>query len=301
MAWGYRVGDQPNHLSLIVITGLSGAGNSTALHSVADAGLYCIDNLPMELLEPTIDLFASGRIHAEAGLAICMDVRNPSFAERFPAVRRSLSPRVRIFVVFMTAEAQVIATRFGATRRKHPLLVKGETLLEAIEREREMLEPVEEAADLVLDTSTWSPQHLARTLERHLTGSLPARVLHVSVTSFGFKYGQLEPVDMLFDVRFLDNPFFVSDLKRLSGLESPVRDYVFSRPAAGTMFEKMQDLLRFLLPLYYGEGKHYFRIGIGCTGGRHRSVAFAEALGQAFLSTPLANTVLTVMHRDIER
>ncbi len=295
------MGDQPKHLSVIIITGLSGAGNSTALHSLADAGLYCIDNLPMELLSSTIDLIESGRIHAESGLAICMDVRNPSFAERFPAVRRSLSLRVHMFVVFMTAEAQVIATRFGATRRKHPLLNKGETLLEAIEREREMLGPVEESADLVLDTSTWSPQQLARALEGRMVGSLPARLLHVSITSFGFKYGQLEPIDMMFDVRFLENPYFVADLKRMSGLEDPVRDYVFARPAAGTMFEKMQDILRFLLPLYYSEGKHYFRIGIGCTGGRHRSVAFAEELGRAFLTRPIPNTVMTVIHRDIDR
>jgi UPF0042 nucleotide-binding protein len=293
--------EQPRHESLIVITGLSGAGNSTALHSLADAGLYCIDNLPMELLSPTVDLIESGRIHAESGLAICMDVRNPSFAERFPAVRRGLSHRIRMYVVFMTADSQVIATRFGATRRKHPLLQQGETLLEAIEREREMLSPVEESADLVMDTSNWSPQQLARALEGRLVGALPARLLHVSVTSFGFKYGQLEPVDMLFDVRFLDNPFFVPSLKRMSGLELPVRDYVFSRSAAGSMLEKMQDMLRFLLPLYYSEGKHYFRIGIGCTGGRHRSVAFAEEIGRIFFENPIPHTVMTVIHRDIER
>lgn len=288
-------------LNLIIITGLSGAGNSTALHSLADAGLYSIDNLPMELLAPTIDMIESSRIKAESGLAICMDVRSPSFVTRFPSLRRDMAHRVRMFVVFLTANPQVLATRFSATRRKHPLLCQGETLLEAIEREREMLGPVEEASDLVIDTSNWSPQQLARTLEVKLIKILPERLLHVSVTSFGFKYGQLDPVDMMFDVRFLDNPYFVEGLKRMSGLEDPVRSYVFERPAAQTMLTKMQDILRFLLPLYYSEGKHYFRIGIGCTGGRHRSVAFAEELGRIFLGNPLPNAVMTILHRDIER
>lgn len=286
---------------LVIVTGLSGAGNSTALHALADAGLYCIDNLPMELIGPTISLLESGRIVADNGLALCMDVRDLSFATQFPELRRQLAERIRLEVVFLTADSHVLATRFGATRRKHPLLRSGETLTEAIERERELLGPVEEAADTVFDTSTWSPHQLARAVESRLSAELPARMLHVAVTSFGFKHGQVQPVDTLFDVRFLDNPYFVPALKSKSGLDAEVRDYVLGNDTARTMLAKMEDLLRFLLPLYYEEGKHYFRLGIGCTGGRHRSVCLAEEIGRLFFLKPVPHTVLTIIHRDIDQ
>jgi len=284
----------------VIVTGLSGAGSSTALHAMADAGLYCIDNLPMEMLFPTIDLLECGRIVAENGLALCMDVRGKSFAGQFPAVKKRLAERIRFEVIFLTADPYVIATRFGATRRRHPLLLDGETLTEAIERERDLLGPVEEAADTVFDTSTWSPHQLARAVENRLASDLPPRMLHVTVTSFGFKRGQTQPVDTMFDVRFLDNPYFVPGLKNKSGLDPEVREYILSNKDAQAMLGKIEDMLRFLLPLYYREGKHYFRLGIGCTGGRHRSVCFAEELGQIFLARPIPNTIMTILHRDID-
>jgi UPF0042 nucleotide-binding protein len=291
---------KPKNPLLVIVTGLAGAGNSTALAALADAGLYCIDNLPMELLVPTIDLLEQGKVYADDGLAVCMDVRDPTFAAQFPAIKRRLVDRIRTQVIFLTADPHVIAARFGATRRRHPLMRQGETLPEAIQHEREILGPVEEAADTVLDTTTWSPHQLARAIESRLQQDLPPRVLHVTVTSFGFKYGQLQPVDTMFDVRFLDNPYFVPGLKERSGLDAEVRDYIFDRAPAQTMLKKMEDLLRFLLPLYHQEGKHYFRLGIGCTGGRHRSVAFAEELGR-LLANSIPNMVLTVLHRDIDQ
>lgn len=291
---------KPANPLLVVVTGLSGAGNSTALAALADAGLYCIDNLPMELLLPTIDLFEAGKIVADFGLAVCMDVRDPTFARQFPALKKQIADRLRIEVIFLTAEPHVIAARFGATRRRHPLLHLGETLGEAIERERELLGPVEEAADAVIDTSTWSPHQLARAMETRLQEDLPARVLHVTITSFGFKYGQIQPVDTMFDVRFLDNPYFVPRLKAKSGLDEEVRKFIFSREPAQIMLARMEEMLRFLLPLYYQEGKHYFRLGIGCTGGRHRSVCMAEEMGRVFLQRPIDNTVVTILHRDID-
>lgn len=285
---------------LIIVTGLSGAGNSTALHALADAGMYCIDNLPIELIEPTIELLASGRIMAEHGLALCMDVRDQSFAGQFPALKRQLATQLQLEVIFLTADAHVIATRFSSTRRRHPLLRSGETLMEAIGRERALLGPVEEAADTVFDTSSLSPHQLARAIESRLASDLPARSLHITITSFGFKHGQIEPVDTLFDVRFLDNPYFVPTLKDRSGLTPEVREFVLALEPARVMLAKIEDLLRFLLPLYYLEGKHYFRLGIGCTGGKHRSVCLAEELGQIFLRRPIANTIVTIIHRDID-
>jgi UPF0042 nucleotide-binding protein len=286
---------------LVIVTGLSGAGNSTALNALADNGMYCIDNLPIEMLEPTIDLLESGRIVAPNGLALCMDVRDQSFAKEFPGLKRRIADRVKLDVIFLTADEQVIATRYGTTRRKHPLLRGGETLVEAIAEERALLGPVEESADHVYDTSTWSPHQLARAMEDRFSKALPARVLHVTVTSFGFKYGQHKPADMLFDVRFLDNPHFVPELKELTGMDAPVRDYVFGNDTAKTMFAKIDDMLRFLLPQYYREGKHYLRIGIGCSGGKHRSVAFAEEIGKVLLSKPVPNTIVTIIHRDVEQ
>ncbi len=291
---------KPSNPLLVIVTGLSGAGNSTALNALADAGMYCIDNLPMEMLEPTIALLESGRIVASHGLALCMDVRDESFAKQFPQLRKKLAGRVRLEVIFLTADQHAIATRFGATRRRHPLLRGGETLIEAIDHERDLLGTVEEAADIVFDTTHWSPQQLARAVEGRLANDLPPRMLHVTITSFGFKYGQAEPVDTMFDVRFLDNPYFVPELKDKSGLEAEVRDYIFSHTTAKTMLDKMEDMLRFLLPLYYREGKHYFRLGVGCTGGRHRSVCFAEELGRIFLKKPIPHTIITILHRDID-
>jgi UPF0042 nucleotide-binding protein len=285
---------------LVIVTGLSGAGNSTALAALADAGMYCIDNLPMEMLVPTIDLLEAGRFGAEHGLALCMDVRNKGFATKFPEVTRKLGARVRLEVIFLTAEDHALATRFSTTRRRHPLLGDGETLIEAIQRERELLGPVEESADAVFDTTNWTPQQLARAVEGRVQNDLSTRSLHITITSFGFKHGQLAPIDMLFDVRFLDNPYFVPELKAKSGLEPEVREFIFSRANATTMLAKMEDMLRFLVPLFYQEGKHYLRIGIGCTGGRHRSVCFAEELGRKFLAKPMPHAVLTILHRDIE-
>lgn len=290
----------PRHPLLVIVTGLSGSGNSTALNALADAGMYCIDNLPMEMIGPTIDLLESGRINAENGLALGMDVRDKSFARRFPAFKEQIADRVRTEVVFLTADDQVIATRFSTTRRKHPLLRGGETLTEVIEHERQLLSPVEEAADIVIDTSALSPHQLARAMEARFSKDLPARMLHVTITSFGFKYGQLKPVDSLFDVRFLDNPYFVPALREKTGLDVDVRDFIFGYDNAKTMFGKIEDMVRFLLPLYYQEGKHYFRLGIGCSGGRHRSVSFAEELGRVFFERPIPNTITTIIHRDIE-
>lgn len=290
-----------NDLMLVIVTGLSGAGNSTALNALADSGMYAIDNLPMEMIDSVIDLLESGRISAPHGLALGMDVRDQRFAAEFPALKRKIADRVRTEVVFLTADDHVIATRFSTTRRKHPLLHEGETLSEVIERERQLLAPVEEAADVVIDTSALSPHQLARAMEQRFSQDMPGRMLHVTITSFGFKYGQLKPVDTMFDVRFLENPYFVPELKDMSGLDPEVRDFIFSHENSQVMFKKIDEMLRFLLPNYYQEGKHYFRIGVGCSGGRHRSVCFAEELGRQFLKTQVPNTIVTIIHRDIDQ
>ncbi len=286
---------------LVIVTGLSGSGVSTALKALSDGGMYCIDNLPTDLVMATVDLYENGKIPAEGGLALCMDVRDQKFASTFHELKKKLTDRIRVEVIFLTAEIHVIATRYGATRRKHPLLLSGETLTEAIEREREVLGPVEEAADVVLDTTKWSPHQLARAVEARVSKDLPARVLNVTITSFGFKYGQLQPVDTMFDLRFIENPYFVPELRDLSGLDPEVGKFIFEHENAKELFRRIEDYLRFVLPYYYREGKHYFRVGIGCSGGRHRSVTFAEELGQSFLRQPIPNMITTILHRDIDQ
>lgn len=286
---------------LVIVTGLSGSGVTTALNALSDLGMYCIDNLPTDLVIPTIDLLEKGRLPAENGVALCMDVRDQKFASDFPELKKKITDKVLLEVIFLTAEVHVIATRYGATRRKHPLLLSGETLTEAIERERGILGPVEESADIVLDTTKWSPHQLARAIESRLSMDLPARVLNVTITSFGFKYGQLQPADTMFDLRFIENPYFVPGLREKTGLNSEVSEFIFQHENAMEMYRRIEDYLRFVLPYYYREGKHYFRVGIGCSGGRHRSVAFAEALGQAFLKHPIPNMITTILHRDIDQ
>lgn len=285
---------------LVVITGRSGSGVSTALSALADNGFYTIDNQLVELILPTIDHMEAGRVPHSNGIAIVLDIRNPSSVKKFPKLLKELESRVRLHVLYLTADDSVLATRYGSTRRRHPLLEDGETLSEAIHRESEILEPLQELADVVLDTSVMSPHMLARAMESHFDKNLPKRSLHLTITSFGFKYGHLKQADSIFDLRFIKNPFFVESLKTKTGLEAEVQDYVLDQPEAVEMMERLEGLLRFQIPQVYNEGKHYFRIGVGCSGGRHRSVTFAETLGARLLENPISNIITTIIHRDVD-
>lgn len=292
---------QQNKPLLIIVTGLSGAGNSTALDALADNGLYCIDNLPVEMLSDAVDMIESKRMTSHYGFAICMDVRDSRFAQDLPNIKAKLEERVKLDVLFLTSNTLTIATRYSATRRRHPLLVDGTTLMEAIDEDRELLAPIEEGADFIIDTTDLKPQELiAMVLDRY-EKELPERVLHLTISSFGYKYGPLQPVDMLYDVRFLTNPFYEKQLKEKTGLDSVVQDFVMKSPLAQEMLHRMDDFNRFLLPKYLAEGKHYFRLGIGCSGGRHRSVTLAEGIGKYLMANPIPNVLTTILHRDIDR
>ncbi len=203
-------------------------------------------------------------------------------------------------MVFLVANEETLANRYGATRRPHPFLTEGESLTEAIKKERELISPVEWEADVVIDTSGLSPHQLARHIEARYLGEVPPRSLYVTITSFGFKHGQLRPADSIFDVRFLNNPYFVPSLKKLSGLDEPVKHFIREDQKTEVYLQKIIDLNCWLLPQYYAEGKHYFRIGIGCTGGQHRSVFIAETLCQALKDKNLAHLQYSVHHRDVQ-
>lgn len=284
---------------LVIVTGLSGSGLSTAVNTLQDNGFFCVDNLPIEMVWNFVELIKSGKYKVR-GFAVVMDIRDRSFASDFPSLKSRLMEQLRVDVLFLSADPGVVAVRYGSTRRKHPLLTPRGNLAAAIRKEIDLLQPVEKSADVVFDTSAWSPHYLARMVESRYYAEIPPRSLYLTITSFGFKYGQLRPVDMMFDVRFLPNPYFVVELKDHSGLDPAVRDYVLRDQVTKDFVGRLEEMHRFLIPQYFNEGKHYLRVGIGCTGGRHRSVALAEELARLLSASPIDNLIINVAHRDID-
>lgn len=285
---------------VIIVTGLSGAGLSTAINTLQDNGFYCVDNLPIELLWDAITLATSGAIDAQ-GFVFGMDIRDQRFAVDFPKMKESLAEKVRLDVLFLQADLPTILRRFSSTRRRHPLLAGESDLGEAIQKENALLVPVRTAADGIIDTSFLAPSGLTRFIEtRYAEGGFPLRMLFVTLISFGFKHGPLSAAEGVHDVRFLPNPYFDPELKHRTGLDQSVQEFVMKDSLAQETFRRLEELYRFLLPEYYREGKHFFRIGIGCTGGQHRSVTFAEQLAAALEKNPLPHIAVSVVHRDIE-
>ncbi len=289
----------PERPLLVIVTGLSGAGKSTAIKALEDLSFFCIDNLPFELVEQAVDKILQSDWYHPKRIALGMDVRDKSFVNGFRGLRERLASKLEIDLLFLTASDEVLTERFSTTRRKHPLLDSGGELLAAIRREAVALAPIEQQADVSFDSTTWSPHFLARKIEERYSAHKIGRHLHVTITSFGFKHGMLKPADTIFDVRFLRNPYFDPQLKERTGVDPAVAAYVFADPLAPTFLEKLVDLHHFLFPEYYKEGKHYFRIGIGCTGGKHRSVAMAEKLALELAALRIPQVLISVTHRDI--
>jgi UPF0042 nucleotide-binding protein len=282
-----------------VVTGMSGAGRSTAAAALEDVGWFVIDNLPAALIMKMVEMVdRPGSGIERVALVIGRGGRDTGseYFDDLPDVLdelRGTSRRVR--VVFLDAADDVLVRRYEGTRRRHPLPARG--VEESIAVERKLLEPVRERADLIVDTGDLNTNQLrARILEAF--GAEDAPQMQTSVISFGYKHGIPLDVDIVFDCRFLPNPFWVEDLRPFSGLDDPVRDYVLNKPESVAFLEKVDDLLTSTLPAFVREGKSYLTIAMGCTGGRHRSVALAEALA-ARLSRH--GWSVSVFHRDIER
>jgi RNase adapter protein RapZ len=286
----------PHRADIVVVTGLSGAGKSTAIKVFEDLGYYCVDNLPPVLLPKIVDVVSEAR-GEEARVALGMDIRGQEFLPDLSRVLDELrGGRSAVHVLFLDAADEVLVRRFSETRRKHPLAVRGGAL-GAIRKERRILSTLREIADAVIDTSEFNVHQLRDAVVRRFRRE-GGGDLKVSVISFGYRYGIPVEADMVVDVRFLDNPNFVPELKRFTGLDPGVRDYVLgARPSKGFL-RRLSDLLLFLLPLYRKEGKAYFTLGVGCTGGRHRSVAVAEALGDILGK---GKEAAVVVHRDLSR
>ncbi|MEE2757395.1 MAG: RNase adapter RapZ [Myxococcota bacterium] len=264
------------HLRLMVITGLSGSGISTASHALEDLGFFCVDNLPPPLLPKLIDL-ARGSDKFDR-LAIGLDARNVEDVEGSLQILNDLRKEdVNIEIVYLEASDDVLLRRFSVSRRPHPLGRYGLPIAEAIQTERLIMHPIRERASRILDSSDLNVHECKRLIQSFATGGQP-RDLFVSLMSFGFRYGVPSEADVVWDVRFLPNPHFVETLRPQTGLDKPVQDYVYERPETEQFLEHFLGLVDMTLPAYENEGKSHLTIAIGCTGGKHRSVALTERI-----------------------
>ncbi len=276
---------------LVLVTGMSGAGRSTALNILEDAGYEAVDNLPLSLLENVV---AGG--NAPARLAIGIDIRTRDFdAEQFIGQIGALAAQARLMVsvVFLDCDSDVLMRRFTETRRRHPLAID-RPVADGISLERKRLAPLRELADIVIDTSQSAPADLRSRLMAAFGGTAPT--LAVFVQSFSYKRGLPRESDLVFDVRFLRNPHYDAELRPMTGLDAPVADYVAADPGFADFFERLTGLIAELLPRYASEGKSYLTISVGCTGGRHRSVYVTRRLAD-WLSE--RDWMVTALHRDL--
>ncbi len=280
----------------VVITGLSGAGRSEAAKHLEDLGWFVIDNLPPALVSKVHEL-AAGPGSAVDRVALVMGTAEygDEVADALMQLRRETDSRVR--TLFLQARAPVLVRRYEATRRRHPFKGTG-SLADAIASERAALEPIAAEADIVIDTSDLNVHELRDRVIELFGGDEPRERMQTRVVSFGYKHGVPLDVDLVFDCRFLPNPHWVDELRPLTGLEEPVRDYVLSREAAVGFLGRLRDLLELLMPAYADEGKAYLTVAFGCTGGRHRSVAISEEVGAVLAELGFD---ATVTHRDIAR
>ncbi len=287
-------------LRLVLITGLSGSGKSSVAKCFEDLGYYCVDNLPLPLLRR----FLSHPLELVEGheqISIVTDVRAPGFAEEFPRLVREMDrSRLSVTLLFLDASEEALVRRFSETRRPHPL-AGDRPLLEGIRQERELLAEVRGIADLVLDTSDWSIHEVRNQVFREFAESTKTEGVMgpvVSLMSFGFKHGIPTGADLLFDVRFMSNPHFVPELKDQTGQDAAVRQFLGKLDEYHELLQKLEELLQFLLPRYARENRSYVSVAVGCTGGRHRSVAVAEELA---LRLQEGDWSVRVIHRDIAR
>ncbi|HWB31978.1 MAG TPA: RNase adapter RapZ [Acidobacteriaceae bacterium] len=285
----------PSERELVVLTGMSGSGKLSALKAFEDLGYYSVDNLPLELIPRFADLVRQSAEIQRAALVV--DVREGMRLDRFPALLKKVRKSLPTRVVFLEAGDDVLVRRFSETRRPHPM-GRSQTVVEGIRAERRRLEPIRNVADIVLDTSKFNVHELRAHINAQFERGTQSRDLTISTTSFGFKNGVPADADLVFDVRFLPNPHFVPEFRKLTGRHPKVAKYVRSFPQTQQFLDKTADLLKFLLPHYIEEGKSYLTVAFGCTGGQHRSVFIAEEMKKRLEAQ--GHRVKTV-HRDMPR
>ena len=283
-------------VQMLILTGLSGSGKSTVLRALEDVGYYCVDNLPIIIVEKLLEL--SGHTAGEVSrIALGVDAREGRFLSEAPRVIRELRDKgARVEVLFVDCSDEVLIRRYSETRRRHPMAGTG-TVADGIAAERRALADLKVLADEVIDTTTLNVHELKRLVTRRSSNAESTR-LGVTLVSFGFRFGIPTHADMVLDVRFLPNPFFIPELKPFPGTDRRVAEFVLGQPDARAFLDRLVELLRFLLPRYRSEGKSYLTIAIGCTGGKHRSVAVSAALAQRLEA---AGQTVRLWHRDVEK
>ncbi|MEY8521684.1 RNase adapter RapZ [Lachnospiraceae bacterium 38-10] len=285
-------------MRFVVVTGMSGGGKSTALKMLEDAGFYCVDNLPFSLVGMFVEMISLPGTEASK-VALGLDVRSGQSFQEAEKVLDKLKENGFVYeILFLDASERVLLKRYKETRRRHPLSLAGERVGVGIQREREILREIREKADYVIDTSNLLTRELKTELERIFVRNEEYNSLMINIVSFGFKYGIPADVDLVFDVRFLPNPFYVEELKYHTGNEKEVQDFVMGYPESHEFLDKLNDMLLFLIPNYIREGKYQLVIGVGCTGGRHRSVTLANMLFERLKDK--GDYGLKLSHRDVE-
>ncbi len=283
-------------MRFVVVTGMSGGGKKTALRMLEDVGFYCVDNLPVELIEKFVELLGSpgGEV---SKVALGVDVRANQGFERVPEILNKLKAAgYPLEILYMEAGDDTLLKRYKESRRMHPLSPEGR-IEEGIRKEREILSPIKKQADYIMDSSRLLTRDLKEELDKIFVKDEGYNNLMVTIESFGFKHGIPQDADLVFDVRFLPNPFYIDELKYLSGNDQPVRDYVMGFEEAGIFLQKLQDMIEFLIPNYVKEGKSNLVVAIGCTGGKHRSVTLASSLYDRMKKRTDIGFKLT--HRDV--
>ena len=284
-------------MRLVIITGMSGAGKSTALKMLEDVGYFCVDNLPVPLIPKVADLWkASGTEISKAALGV--DIRSgQTFYELHKVLDELDGAKIQYEILYLESEDDVLIKRYKETRRFHPLAGSQGRIEDGIREERKKLQFLKERADYIIDTSHMLTRELKTELNKIFVQNKEYKNLYISVMSFGFKYGIPVDADLVFDVRFLPNPYYIDQLRPKTGNDPEVRDYVMSSKTAVTFLEKLTDMVEFLIPNYIQEGKTQLVIAVGCTGGKHRSVTLANALYQAL--SKHENYGIRIEHRDI--
>ncbi|MFZ3122843.1 MAG: RNase adapter RapZ [Thermodesulfovibrionales bacterium] len=280
--------------TIVIITGLSGSGKTVALRALEDSGFFCVDNLPVTL----INLFVS-RLPKKGNITkigVGIDIREQAFLSSMNSALLLLKKKYRTEIVFLEAEKGILVRRFKETRRPHPLSSDSADIDQAIEKEKDMLQPLRKEADRIIDTSSYTPHQLRHLITSLYSNTKKSKAMSLTFISFGYKFGVPQNIDLLFDVRFIPNPNFIPELKELRGIDQPVKKFIFEKPQTKEFIKRLKGLLDFLIPLYIKEGKAYLTVGIGCTGGRHRSPAITEKIAALIKKHPVE---ISAVHRDI--
>ena len=287
-------------MRFVIVTGMSGGGKATAINMLEDAGFYCVDNLPVSLIGKFTELISAPNSEITK-VVLGVDARAGQSFEGVTGIIDSMRERgIPVEILFMDASDQVLIKRYKETRRIHPMNAAGDRLEDGIAKEREVLAEIKKKADYVIDSSNLLTRELKKEMDRIFVENKEYNSLMVNVMSFGFKHGIPTDADLVFDVRFLPNPYYIDELKHLTGNDKPVQDYVKSFPACGEFVDKLVDMLNFLIPGYVQEGKYQLVVAIGCTGGQHRSVTIANEVYER-LKASGGNYGLNLSHRDVKQ